>query len=117
MIQPMQNEMEIIGIEKVKDSPMRPEYAIYHVTVLPVNLVEGQDNGRGLLKKLGLDDRFGGMLETAYDDNHRAFKTVLAMTQHTINLNNYRLGSRVLVTVQSKEQDQNNPLDDPVVSD
>ena len=114
---PMQNRMEIVGIEKVKDSPAKPEFAIYHVTLLPENLVKGQDEGRGMLESLGLDGRFSGMLESAYIDNDRAFRTVLAMTQHTINTNNYRLGSKVLVTAAAivDDVDVNNPNNDPVL--
>lgn len=120
VIQPMQNEMEIIGIEKVKDSPQKPELAVFHVSLLPVHLARGKVLGRDMLEEmLGRDgcERFSGLLESTYDDNQRVFRTVIPMTQHTLNMNGYHLGSHVLVTVHNTEKCLNDPSVDPVVSD
>ena len=117
---PMQNEMEIIGIEKVKDSPQKPEFAVFHVSLLPVHLARGQNLGRDMLEEmLGREgsERFSGLLESTYDDNQRAFRTVIPMTQYTLNMNGYHLGSHVLVTVHNTEKSLNDPSCDPVVSD
>lgn len=91
----MQNIFEIVGIERVKTNDIKPEFNIYHMKLLPLNMVKQEKSGHSMLEKMGLTD-FKGWLDREYDDNEKAFMAEIPITKHTLDANNYKVGDHVV---------------------
>ena len=84
---------EIVGIKKVKDSKIKPSLSIYHVEGVPVSKIKNDKKGEGLLEQVGLKQEFKGLLEEIYKNDQPVFTVTVPMTQKTIDLNGYEIGS------------------------
>jgi len=100
----MENTYVITNLELVKKAPsimgmMRQKNLdIFRAICYPKTLLDGHRLGWEKLHELNLQ-QYSDKLAGEYADNLEAFKTEIAMTRNTVELNDYEPGKMIIINV------------------
>lgn len=101
---PMESQMQIVHLELKKKAPSllgimeQPKYDIFHATCYPLSLLAGHEKGWKKLAELHLEEHADKIAEE-YGENMETFKTVIPMTRHTVELNQYEPGDQIKIMI------------------
>lgn len=109
-IPPMRSRMQILTLKLVQKAPLfRKNLDIFHAVCYPISFLHGQNFGWNKLKELGFDTDKDAVnnLAKEYGDQWETFKTVIPMTRHTVEVNNYEPGSKITLFVSQTDENDN----------